>query len=251
MSILDRLKKKPEGKKKLFGIVAGQRLAGKSTLAGTLPGKSLLLQAAVLESGSESAEALAKRAGNELAVLTFTTLDDLANIIVELGSDKTFDNVYVDSLSAVTELKYREPEIQKLLKKDNWAAFREIGETVTECIVALKALTYPDMAAKAKNVFMAMALDVKHDRNGEVNEVSLVAKGNVAVSNVTKFGEAVLTIIAPEATENGETGYKLITKTQGWWPGRIDGVLRESNPGVIEPASLTEVIKLKEGAKNV
>ena len=53
--------------KRLFCVVAGPRLGGKTTIAGTLPGKTLLLQAAVLESGSRSALKLARERGNKVA----------------------------------------------------------------------------------------------------------------------------------------------------------------------------------------
>ena len=239
--ILDKLKEKVVAKK-LFGIIAGPRLGGKSTLAGTLPGRTLLLQATVLESGSESATTLAKQLGNHLDVLSFSSLDELAGYLVELRTDTTFDNVVVDSLSAITDMKYDEPKIKTLVKVDNWAAFREIGDAATVVILALKGLTYPDKATKPKNTFLTCALAVKQDKNGTVVDVTLECKGNVAASNVTKYGEAVVIVLPPSSPEGH---HRLLTKSVDVWPARVDGVLREANPGMIEPANLAKVLAMK------
>ena len=53
-SILEKYSK-ASVKKGVFIIIKGTRLSGKSTIAGTLKGKSILAQAALLETGSNSA----------------------------------------------------------------------------------------------------------------------------------------------------------------------------------------------------
>ncbi len=250
MSVLARLKKAsaPEGKR-IFGVVAGPRLGGKSSLAGTLPGRTLMLQAAVLESGSESAKALAERCGNEIDVVNFSTTEELMEVIKELKSDDSYDNVYVDGLSALSDLRLREPKLAALLKKDNWAAFRELGDSLTETILALKELTYASKVTKAKNVWITCALKIKQDKNGAIVDVELECKGNVGVTSITKFGEAVVTVLPPIPVEGGgDTGHRLITKTTEVWPGRIDGLLADSNPGEVTPADLSKVLQLREGA---
>jgi hypothetical protein len=247
MSVLARLKKQQVASKKLFAVVAGPRLAGKSSLAGTLPGKTLMLQAAVLESGSESAKALAERNGYELDVVNFSTADELMEVLKEMKTDDEYDNVFVDGLSALSELRLREPKLATLLKNDNWAAFRQLGESLTEAILALKELTYAEKAKSPKNVFLTCALKIKQDKSGAIVDVELECKGNVGVTSVTKFGEAVVTVLPPIATEDGTTGHRLITKSQDVWPGRIDGLLSDQNPGEL-PADLSQVIKLREGA---
>ncbi len=246
MSILDRLKAQDnqEGKK-LFGVVAGPRLGGKSTLAGTLPGKTLMLQVAVLESGCESAKALAAKLGHALDVLSFTSMDDLGSIVKELVTDTTYDNIYIDGLSALTDIKLREPRIAALVKKDVWAGYRELGEDVNAVLLAMKSLTYAANTKKPKNVIVTCALAVKTGTNGNITDVSLEAKGNVAVSSVTQLGEFVVTVLPPIATETGSTGHRMLTRTvDGIWPGRADGVLDEDNPGMIAPANLGELFKL-------
>jgi len=248
MSILQRLKdQQSTEEKKLFAIIAGPRLGGKSSLAGTLPGRTLMLQVAVLESGSKSAKALAEQRGNQIDVLNFSTRTELLEIIQELATDKEYDSIYVDGLSALGDLIVKEPKIIAKMKSDNWAAFREIGELTTETILKLKELTYPSKTAKPKAVFLTCALKIRQDKAGVIVDVDLETKGNVAVSQVTKLGEAVLTVLPPLKTEQGDTGHRLITKTEDVWPGRIDGILAERNPGVIAPADLAMVLKLREG----
>jgi hypothetical protein len=246
VSVLERLRKQsaPQGKK-LFTIVTGQRLSGKTTVAGTLPGRTLMLQAAVLESGSDSAKELAERNGYELEVVNFANADDLLAVLKELETDTAYDHVFVDGLSAITEQKYRDPQVKKLIKNDNWSAFREIGGTADDVILQLKALTYPEKVKKPKATFLTCALKVKLDKAGTVVDVELECKGNMAVSSVTKLGEAVVTVIPPTTTESGVTPHKLITKSQDFWPGRIDGLLADQNPGEIVPADLGKLLALR------
>lgn len=253
MSILAKLEGRNEAAgKKLFGIITGTRMAGKSTLAGTLPGNTLMLQAAVLESGSKSALQLAEKLGNNLTVVSFESLADLRAVLKELETDERFDHVICDGLSAVTDMKAKEPKIAANLRGKGGAVFdawRELGNESEEIIMALKALTYPGRAKKPKNTFMTCALDVKHDETGQVCEVKLSVKGNLAVSAVTRVGEAVLTVLPPEVGEDGKPGkdHVLLTKGEGWMPARIDGILSENNPGRIVPASLATVLQLLEG----
>lgn len=248
MSILARTRKQSENKK-LFAAVCAPRLAGKTTLAGTLPGRTLLLQVAVLESGCKSAVALAKQLGNDLAVLTVASLKEWEDIIDELSKDKDFDNVYVDGLTALNEIIYRDPKTQALKRGgDGFKAYAHIGDTTDQILTALKGLTYPEVNVKPKNVFVTVALKVENE--GGVTDVKLEVKGKVSVTSITKLGEAVLTVVPPMKTEHGTTQHQLLTKSDGVWPGRVDGLLADQNPGAIEPASLTTLLELMETVKS-
>jgi len=249
LSILDRIKaeKKVTGKK-LFGVIAGRRLSGKSTIAGTLPGRTLMIQASILESGSESAVSLARLLKNDLYVTTFNSPSDLMRIIKELEQDKDFDNIYIDGVTAVTEQLTVDPRISAITKKNNWDGFRELGIEVRAFMHAAKNLTYPGNAAKAKNVFVTCSLKTKSDPNGNIIDVEMEAKGNVAVSEITKLGEAVITLVKVQ-TDDGEVR-KLLTKSQGYWPGRIDGLLDQENPGMIDP-DLGQVLALLNNPQGV
>lgn len=241
MSVLARLKANKPAEKKLFGVVAGRRTSGKTTLAGTLPGKTLLIQAGVLESGSKSAETLAKNNGNELTVVTFHSLTDLTDLLTELKADTEFDNIYLDSLTAVTEIKYDESDVQRMLKKDNWAAFREIGKAASDVLLQAKSLTYNEQTKKPKNVFVTMAVNIKTDANGNTIDLVFESKGNKAASEVIKLGEAVVTVVTVQSDNGPER--KLVTRSVDFFPGRVDGLVDENNPGMIE-ADLSQLLKL-------
>lgn len=245
MSILAKLKQQQPADKKLFAVIAGPRLGGKTTIAGTLPGKTVMLQAGVLESGSKSAARLAKKLGNELTILHFNTVEELVAVLKELADDQEYDHVYIDGLSGITELKYKDPKIVAAIKKNTWDGYRDLGDAADQVLELAKTLTYPDRAKYAKNVWITCALKVEEKNN--TLDVELDTKGKKAVSSVTKLGEAVVTVLPSTKTESGETGHRLITKTDGVWPGRIDGVLAEDNPGVL-PADLSKVLELR-GAK--
>ena len=63
--------------------------------------------------------------------------------------------------------------------------------------------------------------------------------------DLAKLGEAVVTVLPATRGENGtEIPNRLITKTQDWWPGRIDGLLSDENPGEL-PADLSKVLALR------
>lgn len=247
MSVLAKLRKEQDNTpKKMFIVVCGARLAGKSTVIGTLPGKTLMLQAAVLESGSESAKALAAELGNDLDVLTFNSVDQLVEILTELETDTEYDNVAVDSLTAITEFKSKEKDIVRVAKSNGFEAYKQIGEGSIAVIEKLKGLTYPSRVKKAKNAIITAALKIKHDKNGGIAEVDLETRGQMAVVAVTKYGEAVVTVLPAQQTEEGELPHRLITKSQDFWPGRIDGLLSHQNPGEL-PADLSKVLALRSG----
>jgi hypothetical protein len=244
MSILKRLEaSKNEASKKLFAVVAGQRLSGKSSLAGTLPGKTLLLQAAVYESGSKSAVKLSQKLGNDLTILTFNSTLELRDIVKELTADDQFDNIYVDGVGSITDMKMAEPKMIAAAKADVWGAYRVLGDEMRVMLHELKALTYPGKSPKPKNVFVTCALEIKQDKSGAIVDVSLQAKGNIAISEITRLGEAVVTCLAPTPTDKGMSDHRLLTKTDGVFPGRIDGLLPEENSGIVEPANLSVVLK--------
>jgi hypothetical protein len=218
----------------MFGVIAGPRLGGKTTLAGTLPGSTLLLQAALLETGSRSAQVLAKKRNADLTVETFRDLTHLRAEIDKIKSgEKQYDNYYFDGLSAITDLRYKQSDIQQMCKKNVWEGFGKLGEDVNALLLEMK-----EIADSGANVFITCALKV----NKEGGDVELETKGKMAVTAITKLGEAVLTVMLLPVEGGGEKRM-LITKSAGQWPGRIDGILDEDNPGIMEP-DLTKVLAL-------
>lgn len=222
--------------KSLFAVVAGPRLAGKTTLAGTLPGTTLLLQAAVLESGSRSAEVLARKRGNKLTIETFTDLIHLRSLLEKAAKDSAYDHIYIDGYSAINDIRWQETDIQSEFKKNQFGAYGKHGDDMTKFVAWIKGFTY---APYNKNIFLTCALKADND------DVNLECKGKMAVTAITKMGEAVLTV-TQIATENG-VNRVLVTKNFEKWPGRIDGVLDEDNPVLISPPDLGAVLKLQLG----
>lgn len=229
--------------KKFFAIVAGPRLGGKTTLAGTLPGRTIMLQAAVKESGSRSARRLAKLRGNDLTVETFADLPNLFVKLAAIAGSPEYDHVYIDGYSAINEMKWREEDVQKYARRGDkavWDAYRVHGDYLDNLVERIKMLTESD-AEHPKNVFLTCALRVKE----EGQDVELEAKGRMAVTAITKLGEAVVTVLNVPR-EGGALERVMLTKDHGKWPGRVDGILDDENPGVIAP-DLGVLLQLAEG----
>ncbi len=220
----------------LFAVIAGERFAGKSTLAGTLPGRTLLLQAKVLETGSKSAKRLAEELGNDLTILTFEDLDDLIGMMEDFRTD-TYDNLYVDGLSAITEMKYLTDEVQKAKKRDNWEAFRLVADSSRAFLKFSKSL-----AERGKRVFVTLAMDAKRDVNGHLVELKPVTKGNVTTAEVSRLCPVFVTLRTTYDDAGAEVR-EMITKTSDVYPGRIDTLLDHSNPGVLD-ADLSKLLEL-------
>ncbi len=223
--------------KKLFVVIAGPRLGGKTTTAGTLPGKTHLLQAAVLESGSRSAQKLAKRLGNELVVETFADLVDFWPKLHKAANDKSVDHIYIDGFSALHELRWNSDDIQKCHKNNTFQAYDIQGTDMVRLLRRVKEYSYGHC-----NVFLTCALKV--EMVGAQPEAKLDVKGKMSTSELTRIGESVVTVVEV-ATDKGLKRV-MYTTTTDCWPGRVDGLLPDENPGTIEPPDLGALLKLLE-----
>lgn len=223
MSIASRLKTKK--KVGIYGVVAGLRLSGKSSLAGTAPGKTLLLQAELLETASESAKSVASRLGNTLDVLEFTSAKDMMNILDEV-KDTDYDNIYIDGLSAMSDMISNTRDIQQLMKKNTWDAFREIGTQLCDFQLKSKQVSIDT----GKNVFTTLALKPKTDTDGHLVSLDPVIKGQVALESIKKLAPVVISL-RQDRDENGKLIRNMLTNSDGLYPARIDAVLDDMNPG--------------------
>lgn len=221
----------------IFGVVCATRMSGKTTLAGTLPGKTLLLQAALLETASKAAVRLGSKLGNEVTVKEWSNLAELRELTSSTAHLSQYDHIYIDGISAMTELLEVQPDIAKVMNKNTWDGFRLLGRQMTELLLGLKTLS---MNSKL-NVLCTMAMDATLDPNGNVAALKPVAKGNVTLAQIQKICPIVLTLVVGE-DEDGKTIRHMVTRNQGVYPGRIDDILEEDNAGTM-PADLSLLLE--------
>ncbi len=239
MSIRDRLKVQ-EAAMGVFGVVGGLRLDGKSSLAGTLKGSTLMLQAAELETGSSSAKQLAELNGNKIQILTFTGYADLMTILADPDLID-FNNIYIDGVSAITEMRTECDDFKRMAKKNIWDAYRLLGDDLRAFLRSAKRFT-----STGQNVFVTMAYKPKFDTNGNIVSLDPDVKGNITISEIQRLCPTVLAV-TKTFDEDGNLHRKIITKSNEVYPARIDSLLDGNNPGVVE-ANLTKVIDLIKGA---
>ena len=234
MSVLDKYKFELK-KRGIFGAVTGERLSGKSTLAGTLPGKTAMLVTELFETGAGSAIQMAKKMGNMLDVYKFDNISSLLEIAE--AASKSYDNIYIDSASGITEVMYRTPEMQALIKKNSWDGFRFLAEKVEDLMLRTKELTENSKL----NILYTVAL-VK-DKDGDLVPET---KGNAVVKNIRAIFPVVLAL-RPSYNEDGKsTAPTLVTSSSYPYMARLDDLLIENNPGVMD-ADLSKVLKLLKG----
>jgi hypothetical protein len=223
MSLLDRIKenKKSQG---LFICLAGPRFGGKTTTLGTLPGKTLLIDIAAKESGSRGALSMAKRLGNELDVVVGTTAKDIVGLVEE-GVKLGYDNIAVDSLSAMTEVELDSPAIARKIKINVWDGYADLGKNVRDFIEHMKTLTITNEV----NIITTVALTEKTNSDGVVTSTDLFAKGKVTEQEInSRCPFFVVSRLAPG--KDGDLVRILQTYDDGVYKGRLDGVFDSNNP---------------------
>lgn len=256
MSILAQIKnqeEQPSGDK-IFGLVTGKSGSGKTTLAGSLPGHTLLIQIKGKEFGSETAKALANKLGNKVTSFSVANPEQLLALAAELAADTTYDNVYVDGISAMTNVIAEEPAIRDLIEGRNkgnpWSGYERINNRSIQIREAFAPLTYVSGADHPKHVFFTLAVRV--DTDGEGNpEVVPEMKGKATYSTFTRPSPTLVHVAEQVTQEDGEEVRRrvLVTKDTGAIVARVNGLLTEENPGIIN-ANLGDLIALIEGAKN-
>jgi len=241
---------------KIFCVIAGKRLSGKTTLAGTLPGTTVLLHPITREAGADSALAMAKDKKNQLVIANFDDLykDENGSLSLTthlnyLSLDNEVENIYMDGISSVSNMVYDLPEVQELVaNKDGFASYRMIGDKTNEFVHILKKLTLPSFTAHPKNVYMTMALTQKTDALGNITDVKFDVKGNMAITEITQqCPNVAVAMMETKKDDNGQEIKRrvLLTRTQDHWPGRIGGLLDKNNPGIVEAdlSVLNDLIK--------
>ena len=232
-----KAKKKAAGH---FIVVAAERTVGKTTIAGTLRGRTLFLFAKVYESGYESAIALAKRNGNQMDALEFADLKELVAILSDDLS--VYDNVFIDGVSAVSAMKADEPLVEKLAKTNVWDAYKIIGDSMRDFIFLCK-----EISTTGKNVITTLALTAELNANGALVALKPVTKGKVVLQEITGKAPIFVTLRLVE-DDKGATRREMVTKSDVNYIGRIDSILDEDNPGIME-ADLGKLLNLLKETK--
>lgn len=245
MSILAKLKAAEPQTAKQNILITGRSGSGKTTLAGTLPGKTLLLQVAGKEFGAETAKAQAAANGNLLDTLTVSSLTDFVRIGAELKDDTEYDSIFVDSLSGLTFMAGDDPEISQLIqmKKGNssFIGYNRVEVEMRKVHKAFTDLLYAPTKTP-KNIIFTLAIEPKLDAAGGIAEIKPIMVGQASYQVFTQPSPTILTV----ATRNTETGPEriMLTANHGMYISRVNGLLDAKNPKVMEPnlAKLFELI---------
>lgn len=228
MGIIAERLKQSQSNRGLFICVAGPRFGGKTTVLGTLPGKTLLIDIASKESGSRGAVAMAKKLGNEVDVVIGKDCQDAADLVKE-AVDAGYDNVAIDGISALTEVEVESSKFKMLERQNVWKAYGHVGDQVKALIKTLK-----EAASEHNiNIVITAALSEKSNSEGVVTETSLFAKGKVALDEIK--GRCPYFVVAQQV-QSGKSDEGLIrilrTKTDdaGVYQARLDGIFDAANP---------------------
>lgn len=241
MSILKRLLEQKKNPDALFCCVYGYSTAGKSTLAGTLPGKTLIIQIKNLETGSKSALQVAKQLGNNVSIVDIESDKELISLFKEIKeTDHGFDNIYVDSLSAFTEMFIRQPEIKLLAGKDRWAAFNRLADAIFNIIIEAKKLSNSSETKKPCRMFMTLA--VENDKEGKLVP-SIV--GTASIKHIFRKFPSILYLHQHVDEENTKVRYLYAQSNTINLPTRLDSVL-DTGKELIFHANLKDVIDYTE-----
>ena len=242
MSILAKLKQEHRAADKQYILVMGRSTSGKSTLGGTLPGKTLFLEVKGKEYGGQNAAAKAYSRGNVVDVVALGSVKDFLDLAEELKADKDYDNVVIDSYSGLTFLVADEPEIEQVIvgkKGNSFHAFDKIRFDVAKVHKAFSALTYAATAVKPKNVVATVAFDVKLDGNGASADLVIVQKGRASYQEYTRPAPTIVTL-----TTKKDTGERvMLTSNNGIYLASVNALLDEQNPKIMEP-DLAALLKL-------
>lgn len=238
MSLIQRLLQQRAERKGFFCAVGGVRLAGKSTVAGTLPGSTIIIQPRGIEAGNMSPVRLGQQRGNQVDLIEFGSHNEIFEILDD-ESILEYDNVYIDGISAFTELVYGSGTFAAKSKKNKWDGFDYIKDQSTQLVTKAKELA----ETHDKNVFLTYALKPKYDANGIATSVEMVAKGNASKDLVEGKCPNVVAIYPAPVEGQDEPLRKLLTNNNGPYVARLGDMLDTDNPKVLD-ADLGELLKI-------
>ena len=160
--------------------------------------------------------------------------------MIEALIEAGYETIYIDGMSGLTELLSRTSTFKEKSKKDKWDAWSWLAEEVEDVILSTKR--YADQ--QGINIFYTVAIKPDEDKAGNLIGYSQEIKGNKTSKNIKAIFPIVVTLVH-NVNEEGDIqdAPLMLTKTQGLHTARIDYILAERNPGVLE-ADLSQLIKL-------
>lgn len=259
----------------LAAVVLGQSSAGKSFLAGTLPGKTLFLYTQGEEHGKDSAKLSAKAKGSKV-VAVCVDIDDEGKV---LGHDSAykrllailqdvdgikkagFGNVVVDGLTELESL-VRATSMWAMNCKTNKGDHNNFAEpdATIKCIRPILEALRTLQRDAGLNYYVTCSLIVKGmEENGEITHSEPKLMGyEVAAQLIPQFPDQIM--IGRMTNSEGKEGHRIqfsakaskvvkeksgeIKKLIGFTP-RLRGVPSDKLPATMA-ADLSAVLKLKE-----
>jgi hypothetical protein len=142
---------KTQSNGRLSAVIYGQSGIGKTTLAGTLSGKTLIISA---ENG------LLALASKDIDYLTVSAWADLHSVTLFLNCDKSaeYKNIFVDSLTEVSEMLINELKNKYPAKSDSMKLWGEYSDKMTAFVKYYRNLN-------KFNVFFTCLVDLQKDES--------------------------------------------------------------------------------------
>lgn len=178
------------GLKVLLYAVSG---TGKTTMVGTLPGKTLLLNA-------ENGTLVLKECDNadNIDIIDVKTTSELSEVYLALKSGELkYDNVVLDSLSEIGENLFSDIEADPTVDKEFGGLYTTFRKRLTEIIKAFRDL-------KGVNVVL-IALADEVDINGIVRTMPALPHKKTQASIIALFDECLFLESDAEGTRHVRT----------------------------------------------
>lgn len=183
-------------------IIYGEAGTGKTTLAGTLPGKTLILSA---EAG------LLSLRGKSIDYVNINTSDDgsaivepsarinrLGAVFQMLRSETVYDNIFLDSITEIAEIMVASVQKEFPDRKDSFPMWGEYGKRMRSIVKSFRDLA-------DYNVFMTCLSETDKDENAR-RFTACDVPGKIGKQLPQFFDEVFYSYVTPEGD------YMLYTK---------------------------------------
>lgn len=212
--------------KRIHGVIYAPSKYGKTTLAGTLEGKTLIVSA---ESGLLSLH------NKEIDYVEVNSLKEIREVISEISKGTDYENIFFDSLTEIGDYYVEEA---KQMFPDPAKALPMWGHYNKEFKKFIKFTR--DMSDY--NVFYTCLMKTDKDNIGRQTHLPDIA-GSMA-SKLPQFFDEIMSIVLFEKDDK-EKRLLLTTPTNGFICGDRSGLLDK-----YEPMNLQNIVNKIKGVKN-